>query len=85
MSIRKLDEKESRYGKAYIRLLQKQLERTDEYKKEFLENKIPSITKLESFVNYLKNATVSKRIYGKICQIILMKREWLFLMNWIDK
>lgn len=66
MSIRNLDEKESRYGKAYIRLLQKQLERTDEYKKEFLENKIPSITKLESFVNYLKNATVSKRIYGKI-------------------
>ena len=58
MSIRNLDEKESRYGKAYVRLLQKQLERTDEYKKEFLENKIPSITKLESFVNYLKNSQI---------------------------
>lgn len=34
MSIRNLDEKESRYGEVYIRLLQKQLERTDEYKKE---------------------------------------------------
>ena len=66
MSIRNLDEKESRYGEVYIRLLQKQLGRTDGYKKEFLENKIPSITKLESFVNYLKNATVSKRIYEKI-------------------
>ncbi len=34
MSIRNLDEKESRYGEVYIRLLQKQLERTNEYKKE---------------------------------------------------
>ncbi len=68
MSIRNLDEKESRYGEVYIRLLQKKLERTDGCKKEFLDIKNPSITKLESFVNYLKNATVSKRIYGKILE-----------------
>lgn len=66
MSIRNLDKNEKKYGEVYIRLLQKQLERTDGYKNNFLENEQQSIAKLEAFINYLKSAAISKKVYGKI-------------------